>query len=494
MLQKTNLYSLLKVNEKGDNVLLGEYLKFHEIAIKPLELNDLMLFTKAILAPRKATYRAFDYFAYGFNIPQIGKEFDLLRFGTKSIINIELKSTSTLDEIKNQLVKNKYYLKFLNLKLYLFTYISSENKFYQLSDSDDLIEVAVTKIILILNKQFVNIDVKISSLFNPSDFLVSPFNSTNKFINKEYFLTQEQDQYKREILKNIENGEKFIVLKGQPGSGKTLLLYDIAKRVMQTKNTSIIHCANLNSGQDELNDNYDWNIFPAKMYKSAIKGNIEVIFIDECQRIWLDQLQELVQYAKNTSAIIIFSYDERQVLTSSEKQKNIPLYIESNLSPKIYTLKAKIRTNKEITAFIKSLFEKDRLIEQYSYDSIELLYLQNMDEAKSFIGSDIAGDWTIINYTPSRYNTYQYEKYHVYEKGTTTHSIIGQEFDKVVVVIDEDFKYKNSLLTYTKRCHYDPEFMLYQNITRARNKIKVIVINNIEVLARCLQILNVQKK
>lgn len=495
MLQKTNLYSLYRANSDFDETTFGAYLKFHSINIKTNELLDLIKCIDALFAPRIARYRAFEYFSFGFTIPQIGKEFDLLRFGIRSIVNIELKSESTLERVKDQLIKNKYYLKFLNLKLYLFTYISSENKFYRLGDDDELQLYDVSKIIILLNRQFVDTDINLSRIFNPSDFLVSPFNSTEKFINKEYFLTGEQDQFKRKIIKDIEiDNKQFIVVKGQPGSGKTLLIYDLAEYFARKKNIVIIHCANLNEGQFKLTDEYDWNIIPIKHFSQIDSQQNEIIIIDETQRIRKNQLKLIIDHAKKNNVIIIFSYDEKQVLQSEEKLNKIPEFININTSPKVYTLTSKVRTNKEITAFIKSLFDRSRIIEKYLYESVELVYLNNMAEAKAFMSSDIVGDWTLINYTPSLYGTHQYEGYHNPHISTKTHNIIGQEFDKVIVVIDQDFKYRNDSLVYTKKCYYNPGLMLYQNITRARNKIKIVIISNIEVMSRCLQILNIQKK
>lgn len=49
----------------------------------------------------------------GYSIPQIGKEFDLLRFGTNYLVNIEIKTKSSPEKILKQQVKNKYYLSFL---------------------------------------------------------------------------------------------------------------------------------------------------------------------------------------------------------------------------------------------------------------------------------------------------------------------------------------------------------------------------------------------
>ncbi|WP_394674058.1 DNA/RNA helicase domain-containing protein [uncultured Chryseobacterium sp.] len=381
------------------------------------------------------------------------------------------------------------------MKLYLFTYISSENKFYTLDDNDDLHLIEVSIIVTLLNQETVNTDINLSNIFNPSDFLVSPFNSTEKFINKEYFLTNEQELFRKKIIKDIETFNKqFIIIKGQPGSGKTLLIYDLAEYFSKKRNTIIIHCANLNDGQIKLIDNYNWNIISIKFFSKIIDQKIKVIIIDECQRIRIHQLEQIIDYAKQNHAFIIFSYDEKQVLQSSEKSNKIPELIQTKTSPEIYTLNSKIRTNKEITAFIKSLFDKKRIIEQYEYESVELVYLSNMEETKAFMASDIVGDWTVINYTPSLYGIHQYENYHNPHILTKTHGVIGQEFNKVIVVIDQDFKYNNDSLIYTKKCFYDPGLMLYQNITRARNKIKVVIVNNIEVMNRCLQILNIQKK
>ena len=62
-------------------------------------------------------------------------------------------------------------------------------------------------------------------MFRASDFLVSPLNTPEKFINGEYFLTPAQEQIKHKILKDI--GAKcdhgFFSLTGRPGTGKTLI-------------------------------------------------------------------------------------------------------------------------------------------------------------------------------------------------------------------------------------------------------------------------------
>ena len=73
----------------------------------------------------------------------------------------------------------------------------------------------------------------INELFNPSDYLVSPFNSTEKFINGNYFLTVQQENIFHDIQKKLQDSTtNFIALTGSAGTGKTLLTYHIAKHYM----------------------------------------------------------------------------------------------------------------------------------------------------------------------------------------------------------------------------------------------------------------------
>lgn len=63
-------------------------------------------------------------FFYSFQIPKLGKEFDLLQIKEEQIVNIELKSGGVSeDAIKKQLLQNKYYLSVF--ETYLFLYLTS---------------------------------------------------------------------------------------------------------------------------------------------------------------------------------------------------------------------------------------------------------------------------------------------------------------------------------------------------------------------------------
>ncbi|MCC3726674.1 hypothetical protein [Staphylococcus epidermidis] len=84
--------------------------------------------------------------------------------------------------------------------------------------------------------------------------------------------------------------------------------------------------------------------------------------------------------------------------------------------------------------------------------------------------------WTYLPYTKSRDNI-SYHKYCSANTHLNTHRIIGQEFNKVIVILDEGFKYVDGYLGYYGDYYYNPRQMLFQNLTRAREKIKIIILN-----------------
>jgi DNA replication protein DnaC len=191
----------------------------------------------------------------GFEIPRISKEFDCLWIGDKTVVNVELKSRDVGEEkVKNQLVKNRYYLQHLNRTLKSYSYVSSTCNCYSLNDTEELVEVSFKDLIAaVADVQMESLYKEdIESLFPPEKFLVSPFNSTEEFLNGCYFLTNQQLEFKNKILQFLGNEESgnFCALTGGPSSGKTLLMYDIARTLMREgKNVVIGHSGGLNDGQ-----------------------------------------------------------------------------------------------------------------------------------------------------------------------------------------------------------------------------------------------------
>src|SRR5690606_13109662 len=161
------------------------------------------------------------------------------------------------------------------------------------------------------------------------------------------------------------------------GTGKTLLTYDIAKQfIVDRTNPLIIHCGQLNAGHRALNEN-GWTIIPIKYLKSQDLTKCTAIIIDEAQRMRREQLESIISHINATNGLCIFSHDKSQILASSEEYRNISNKIDAIPHIVRYKLSEKIRTNKEIAAFIKMLFNAKKNLEIERTGNIEVNFFAN---------------------------------------------------------------------------------------------------------------------
>lgn len=431
--------------------------------------------------------RLFGYFYVGYRIPQIDKEFDLLRFGENYILNVEIKSIMQDDDAREQLVKNKYYLSSLSKNLKLFTYIAEDNSFYQLRDDETLQPVDFVVFEKLLASQNIEHHSNIDNLFNPSYYLVSPFNDIEKFNKGSYFLTKQQQEFKDKILKNLS---QFTILEGLPGTGKTLLLYDLAKGFNQTNDIVIVHTGDLNTGHLKLNQQYKWNIIPAKTVEQIQYIRPRIIFVDETQRMYPWQLDYIIKYIKENNIIGIFSIDPKQILSIHERDYNNLNTLRSLNNHEHLKLSKKIRTNKELGAFIKGLFNLEHMKYCKNTKNISIHYFDDISQARGFaIGMENEG-WQIIDYTGQNYNGEAIRRMQL-NRGLNAHGVLGQEFDKVLVLVGSTFYYNNqNSIAVRNANYYDPERMFYQSVTRARKQIMLLVVNNVEFMTKIINSLN----
>lgn len=487
-MKQVNVLSVSHAFKSLGSELRQKYFDYSNFTIRDSELVDLNSLIDEMQQVSEE-HEIYNHYYLGYKIPQINKEFDLLRFGDNYIVNIELKSTSTEEKIIEQLRKNLYYLKFVGTDVYNFTYVSDTRKVYKL-DSDELIETDLYEIIDILEKQDVNYIVDINSLFKPSNYLVSPFNSTRNFLRGEYFLTQQQKEFKNDIIKELAIDEvKFVAISGEAGTGKTLLTYDIVKDFLKKDlRALVVHCGQLNEGHQKLNRK-NWEVVPIKNLIRTILSNYNLIVIDETQRITKSQLEHVIDYCKKNKGKCIFTYDEKQCLKKAEIDNQTEKTIIELTGIKPYNLSKSIRTNKEINDFITALFNKNILVSKVDKTNVNLHYFDNYLDAKKNIES-LNTHWKIINLTPSRFTVYPYDKYLV-EGEESAHDVIGQEYDNVAVIIDSHFYYDGNKLStkgYMSNPIYHPTNMLYQILSRTRMKLHLVILNNTNIMERCLEI------
>lgn len=489
MLKKLNILSLIQTYQNFSEDGFKKYLNYHDADLKDAEINDLAALVKSLI-DNGCSAAELDHFFLGYKIPQIGKEFDLLRFGENYHLNFELKSTSTEPKILKQLKRNRYYLKFLGQPVHHFTFQTDTKTLYRLKDDDTLEAVEAGVLVGLLQNQEIRNLYNADGLFNPSDYLVSPFNSTDMFLNGEYFLTNQQEELQNQILKSINTSTTatFISLTGGAGTGKTLLAFDVVKSVIgEGKKVLIIHCGQLNDGHQKLIES-GWEIIPIRGFKTKKLTDFDLVLVDEAQRLNQDQVDRIKKEVNENGSNCLFSYDRLQTLASHEERCDAGGQINTICAGNIYSLSEKIRTNREIANFLKALFDNQRNFGPANSENIQIRYFDNAMDVRNFLVSLNDEDWEVLRFTPSQYKNEFHESYS--DAGSkTSHQIIGQEFEGVAVVIDKHFTYNNDgKLIYRGGVYYSAPKMLFQNITRARKRLLIVVQQNEELLERCMAI------
>lgn len=466
--------------ERADRVLSAS-----ECVIREHEKNDLRALADGLKAAG-CTLPHFDGFYYAYTVPQIGKEFDLIKFADGATLNIEIKHERVPDaDIISQLEKNRYYLAHIGGRIASLCYIASENEWKEY-DGATLEVISDARAAEIVQGFAAAVAVDIDELFKPSEFLVSPLTEPQRFLNGEYFLTNHQNEIKRNLMRSVSaHANRFFAIKGGAGTGKTLLLYDIARELTALGRVCVVHCGILCDGHAEIMQNSDIFIMSAKDGRTASFDAFDFVLVDESHRMYKSLFDRLV----GSDATLIFSLDRRQMLTATEQKRNIVDEIYALQGLVKFELTNKIRTNRELATFIIRLFDLSKRDPNVRYENIDVLYADNPHDAFSAITHYQANGYEFINFTPSRFARDMLNSF-VPLATSNTHRVIGQEFDRVVMFMDSNFYYDGNLLH--AKPHPNPDYiyiqLLYQGLTRVREKLCIVVYDNADVYKNLLRI------
>lgn len=452
--------------------------------VKVHEIQSLRLLADKLSA-LGVSIKQMDGFFFGYVIPQISKEFDLLKFTNTCILDIELKSQAvSLESIATQLRQNRYYLSHLQKETALFTVVTDTMTCYTLDKHGRLRQVEIERLAEQIKKLEGPHLTGIEGMFRPSRFLVSPLNEPQKFIRGEYFLTSAQENIKKDILSKVSSPTpfQFLSITGKPGSGKTLLLYDLARTLARRHRALLIHCGKLTDGQAQLSAQLrNFRIVSAQRlnYEKDLISKYDVICLDETQRIYLQQFRQICSQIQECGKVCIFSSDPGQVLSLAERNNAITDKIAALPGVQIYKLTERIRTNKEISSFVTRVLDlQKRPYVPTAYPNVTITYANTVAEAQQIVAYFRKDGYVFINFSKSNKG---YSPYSQYEEDMDTHHAIGQEFNRVIAVLDDAFYYSESGWLCAQQ-HPNPNYLytnlFYQAVSRVREKMALVIVNN----------------
>ncbi|MCR5503501.1 MAG: ATP-binding protein [Lachnospiraceae bacterium] len=440
------------------------------LRIKAWETEGLRLFSKRLtdISPDACSLE----FYYSFTMSKLGKEFDLLRVNDDFIVNIELKSGNVTDEaVRNQLLQNRYYLSTLGRGMYFYTFISGRDRLVRLSNSGRLVDCTFEELYSLLEKQDNCLDSDIESLFQEDKYLISPVTDPGRFLRQEYFLTSQQRDIRKQILKNIGEGHMLQGFTGLPGTGKTILLYDLAMQLSRRNPVCLFHFASRKAELKELDarlKRIDFYFCDGKSLPEISK-EYAAIFVDEGHDMGKEAYSKILALSKALKAPVIISYDNLDCVSEAEREGFGAPVIEAAEDFRSFHLTNRIRLNKELSTFLRTLLSSSK-IHRRDYPNVSVEY-----------GNDAAEAGRLLE----NYRNRGYE----YISGSVT----GREFDKVVMLLDDSFYYDEEGFLRSRGSATDGErnriMELFHGLSRAKEKIALVIRGNLKLTEQIYMIL-----
>ncbi|MCR4690707.1 MAG: DUF2075 domain-containing protein [Lachnospiraceae bacterium] len=445
-------------------------------------------------------------FFYSFIMPKLGKEFDLLRIDEKTIVNIELKSGAVTDEaIRKQLLQNRYYLMTLGKSAVFYTYVSSSDRLVRLSNSGRLVEANWEELALVLENQKNLYEGPIENLFREEQFLISPLTDPEKFLRREYFLTSQQREIKKQILREIVSWESdkdslcIQGITGLPGTGKTILLYDIALELSEKEKVCVLHYG---SYADKL-QKLDHRLKRVDFFERSIHNAVDVtggpyaaILVDEGHRIDEEEFAMIRELARDWNAPVIVSYDKEDAISVLERKNMGCVLIETEESFIRHKLTNRIRLNNELSAFIACLMRDKGRDQRHHYPSVSLAFANNLEECICLVDCLRREEYVYLwdrELSCAAAFPEEFVKESEVCQPVEAAASGCKEYDQVMMVMDRSFFYDEDGFLRKDLLQVNAEanivLNLFHGLSRAKKKIAIVVLEQQELYDRILHVL-----
>ncbi len=403
---------------------------------------------------------------YSFQILRLGKEFDLLQVKKNQIVNIELKSGAVSeDAIRRQLIQNRYYLAILGRPVRSYTYISSQNRLVRLTNHDHIVEAEWEQLCAELQEKSADFSGDLEDLFQAEWYLISPLTQPERFLKKEYFLTAQQKDIERQILKSIRiKRGGYYHFSGLPGTGKTLLLYDIAMKLSGRQMVCIIHCGASGQEWKRLHERLRRIVWVSDSQITAEMRLDEygTVLVDEAHLLDKETLENIVEAAGKRP--VIFTSDCEDQLSPEEVDQSVKLGIAKLPEIQTFRLTNRIRTNEEISSFVQNMMHIPDYKSGRRFPHVTVFYANDDQEAANLIQD-------------AKKQGYQ----HLLES-----EVAEKAYDSVAIILDGNYFYDSKKYLRSKKRTVRN---LFHQLNSAKEKLMLIVKDNEPFYAMLLGLL-----
>lgn len=455
------------------------------------ELVTLYELSKSIVNTNKLSPDQLDGFILDYTFyTGVREQFDILRFSENRVLNIELKKKQNILKMTEQLQAHKQILNSVCNNLYLFTYREEDNTIWFLNENNSINTVSIDFLLDKISKNHLS-DNPLNKL-DLTNTIISPYSEPDRFTEKKYFLTSDQKDAEEKILKAPQ---KLISLTGGAGSGKTLLLIDLAAKLASMgKRIKFIFSSLMDlTTTEELTRKFKFSICTIKNVNISALSDFDYILIDESQRLYKGEFDKFISLSK---PVRIFSSDHLQTLHTSERDLKIEEKLEK-LGALHVKLNEKIRSDPAMSSFIQKLLNLSaKGVQPYDYENVHVVYFDTKERASEYMTNmQKEHGYTVIE--PTEYVTrtmHTKERPRIIPTSIKTHSTIGREYDKVLIPLDEFYVYKDKKLTSTYKLTgfypYLETSLLFEGLSRVRKELLLVVINNLPLYGEILCILS----
>ena len=355
---------------------------------------------------------------------------------------------------------------------------------------------SLTKVTIDILCNLISLDYLENNLLDDLDadsLIVSPYSDIKRFIDHRYFLNSEQKKIVQDIL---STAKKVSMIKGGAGTGKTLVLFDLADKLTKLGSKVLLIFCSILENPIEIDNQVDFKFIHIKQLQSLTIENFDYILLDESQRLYEENYNRVIE----SPAKLIFCVDKAQTLKYEENSLNVEQKLENIVGVQKFDLKEKVRTDESLSTFILKLFEKDRNgLQPIEFPKVNAVYFDSVTRARYFIE---------VMERDENYESIEVASYKTKATGTTYNekiksdskdgfTVIGREYENVIIPIDDRTIYIENKLVFRPTGFYYPYLGtngIFQAITRVKKHLLFVVIKNKEIYTEIQELINWEKR